>query len=215
MGIEEMKTMKTQLMSCVQGQMGDLKNTDAKQLGQAVDMIKDLSEAIYYCTITEAMEKGEKKEQQTVNNINYYTAPNGYNKVYPGDYYRDIERGNGYMYYPMMYTNGTNNTGTTGMRSNGNGMNSTTGMNGNTSYYTEYNPNMMAPRDPREGRAAIRRRMYMEGKQMHKDTNSQLKELEAYLQELSSDITEMIKDASPEERATLHQKMNMLASNIV
>jgi len=32
---------------------------------------------------------------------------------------------------------------------------------------------------------------------MHKDTNSQLKELEAYLQELSTDITEMIKDASP------------------
>ena len=32
---------------------------------------------------------------------------------------------------------------------------------------------------------------------MHKDSNSQLRELEAYLQELSSDITEMIKDASP------------------
>ena len=70
-------------------------------------------------------------------------------------------------------------------------------------------------RDPREGRAAIRRRMYMEGKEMHKDTNSQLRELEAYLQELSTDLTEMIKDASPEERATLHQKMTTLASKIV
>ena len=28
------------------------------------------------------------------------------------------------------------------------------------------------------------------------------------------DITEMIKDASPEERATLHQKMTTLASKI-
>jgi len=33
MGIKEMKTMETQLISCVQGQMGDLKNTDAKELG--------------------------------------------------------------------------------------------------------------------------------------------------------------------------------------
>lgn len=69
-------------------------------------------------------------------------------------------------------------------------------------------------RDPREGRSPMRRRMYMEGKEMHNDPNSQLRELEAYLQELSSDITEMIKDASPEERATLHQKMTTLASKI-
>ena len=33
-------------------------------------------------------------------------------------------------------------------------------------------------------------------------------------QQLSTDITEMIKDASPEERATLHQKMTTLASKI-
>ena len=195
--LEQMKALKTQLMSCVQGQMGDLKNVDAKQLGQAVDMIKDFAEAIYYCTITDSMEKAEKKEQQTINNINYYTAPTGYNKVYP-DYYRDMERENGYMYYPAGM--GGRNTGT-----------GSTGNNGGMNYYTE--PGMMM-RDPRQGRAAIRRRMYMEGKEMHKDTNSQLKELEAYLQELSSDITEMIKDASPEERATLHQKMTTLANKI-
>ncbi len=69
-------------------------------------------------------------------------------------------------------------------------------------------------RDPREGKAAMRRRMYMEGKEMHNDTNSQMRELEAYLQELSSDITEMIKDASPEEKATLRQKMTTLAGKI-
>ena len=95
MGMESLKTMKTQLEGCVQGQLGNLDKVDAKQLGQAIDMIKDLSEAIYYCTITEAMEKGEEK--QSVNNINYYTTP-VYNKMYPD--YRDIERNGGYMYYP-------------------------------------------------------------------------------------------------------------------
>ena len=47
-----MKYMKETLMNCVQGQLGDLSSTDAKELGEAIDMIKDLSEAIYYCTIT-------------------------------------------------------------------------------------------------------------------------------------------------------------------
>lgn len=218
MGIEEMKTMKTQLMSCVQGQMGDLKNTDAKELGQAVDMIKDLSEAIYYCTITESMEKAEKQEKETINNVNYYTMPyNSANEmIYPRyytpmmpDYYRDMEREKGYMYYPMYYSNGSGGSNGSSGSGRGGNMGNTTG--GNSSYYTE--PGMMM-RDPRQGRAAIRRRLYMESKEQHKDTNSQLRELEAYMQELSSDITEMIKDASPEERATLHQKMSTLASKI-
>lgn len=196
-GIEDLKTMKTQLMSCVQGQMGQLDKADAEEMGEAIDMIKDLSEAIYYCTITESMEKANKQQnKETVNNINYYTTPMNYNnKRYP-EYYRDVERNGGYMYYP-----------------NGNSSTSSMGGSGSTSYYTELPYDMK--RDPRQGKAALRRRMYMEGKEMHNDPKSQLHELEAYLQELSSDITEMIKDASPEERSTLRQKMTTLANKIV
>ena len=197
MGTEMLKTMKEQLVSCVQGQLGDISKVDAHELGEAVDMIKDLAEAIYYCTITDSMEKAEEKEKSSVNNINYYTttpATMYYNtRMYPD--YRDLERNNGYMYYSGGNNGGNSNSG------NSNG-------SGSTSYYTE----MM--RDPREGRSPIRRRLYMEGKEQHKDANSQLHELEAYLQELSSDITEMIKDASPEERATLRQKMTTLANKI-
>jgi hypothetical protein len=32
-----------------------LGEVDTKELGEAIDMIKDLEEAIYYCTVTEAM----------------------------------------------------------------------------------------------------------------------------------------------------------------
>lgn len=208
MGTEALKTMKEQLMSCVQGQLGDISKVDAKELGEAVDMIKDLAEAIYYCTITESMEKSEEIKNQGggQTNINYYTTPApNYNRMYyPNWNYRDMERASGYMYY-----NDGGNTSSGGMNSNGsNGSNS-----GNTSYYTQMPYEMR--RDPREGRAALRRKMYMEGKEVNRDKNSQLKELEAYLQELSSDIAEMIKDASPEERTTLHQKMTMLANKIV
>lgn len=197
MAIEALKMMKEQLMSCVQGQLGDISKVDAHELGEAVDMIKDLAEAIYYCTITESMEKSEENKSQGETNINYYTTPY-YNKMYPD--YRGIERAGGYMYYPTGGNGGSMNGGSNG------------GNRGGRGYYTEM-PDIMG-RDPREGRSPMRRRMYMEGKEMHNDPNSQLRELEAYLQELSSDITEMIKDASPEERATLHQKMTMLASKI-
>lgn len=50
---------------------------------------------------------------------------------------------------------------------------------------------------------------------MHQDKNYQLKELENYMKELSSDITEMIADASPEEKQLLKQKMTTLMSKIV
>lgn len=191
MATDALKTMKEQLTSCVQGQLGDISKVDAHELGEAVDMIKDLAEAIYYCTITQSMEKGEEAKSQGETNINYYTTPY---RMMPD---RDTERMNGYMYYPM----------------SGNGQSSAVGGHGTgVSYYTEM-PGMMA-RDPRQGRSPMRRRMYMEGKEMHKDTNSQMRELEAYLQELSTDITEMIKDASPEERTTLRQKMTTLANKI-
>ena len=61
--MERLKAMKESLMGCVEGQIhGHLNEVDAKELGEAVDMIKDLSEAIYYCTITEAMEKGDEEK---------------------------------------------------------------------------------------------------------------------------------------------------------
>lgn len=67
--MKQLEMMKENLMSCVMGQMADLKNADTKELGEAIDMIKDLSEAIYYCTVTEAMKGSENKEKE----IHYYT----------------------------------------------------------------------------------------------------------------------------------------------
>lgn len=207
MATKALKAMKEQLMSCVQGQLGDISKVDAHELGEAVDMIKDLAEAIYYCTITDSMEKADENKNQGETNINYYTTPNynyGMKMQSPYPDYRDMERTGGYMYYPTSGNGGNSNGSSNEGSSNGN--------SGRRNYYTEI-PGVMG-RDPREGRSPMRRRMYMEGKEMHNDPNSQLRELESYLQELSSDITEMIKDASPEERTTLRQKMTTLANKI-
>lgn len=200
MSIEAMKQMKTNIMHCVEAQMDNLKDVNTKQLGEAIDMIKDLSEAIYYCTITQSMQKAEE-EKPEVRNINYYTP-----MYYPGG----GQGGNG----------GGSQGGNGG--SQGGGTRYYTprmpdeymnyGMMPDDGYYRRW---QIAERNPKEGRSPVRRRMYMEGKEQHKDMPSQMHELEAYLQELSSDVTEMMKDASPEEKNTLRQKLNMLTNKIV
>ena len=60
--MERLKHMKESLMNCVQGQMSHLDTVDTKELGEAIDMLKDLEEAMYYCTIIKAME-GEDKDK--------------------------------------------------------------------------------------------------------------------------------------------------------
>lgn len=64
--IQEMKAIKTKLIDCVQRQMErDLKDVNTHELGEVIDMIKDLSEAIYYCTTAEAMtDEVWKKEEE-------------------------------------------------------------------------------------------------------------------------------------------------------
>ena len=69
--MEQLKNIKQSLVSLVQTQLGDLKKTNAKELGEVIDMIKDLEEAIYYCAITEAMAE-KKDESKSQNNISYY-----------------------------------------------------------------------------------------------------------------------------------------------
>lgn len=68
--MERLKSMKNTLMSQIEAQMGNLQCVDTEELGQAIDMIKDLEEAIYYCTIVEAMNKEEVPQN---NNVYYYT----------------------------------------------------------------------------------------------------------------------------------------------
>ena len=44
--MEGLKTIKKTLIAAVQGQIGDLGNVDAHEMGEVVDMIKDLEEIL-------------------------------------------------------------------------------------------------------------------------------------------------------------------------
>lgn len=196
--MERLKAMKERLMSCVEGQLDDLPNADAEELGEVVDMIKDLEETIYYCTVVEAMEDKEKEPSREM------------------------------MYYPVMYYNdGGNNSGGNNSRGNGRGYSDNryyypmkewepyyygdAYSHGMRDYRNVYPREL---RDYREGRSGNSRRMYMESKEMHEGKEKQMAELEKYMQELSGDVMEMINDATPEEKQILSQKLATLAEKI-
>lgn len=79
---------------------------------------------------------------------------------------------------------------------------------------TEHEHLRTQTRDKREGASPLSRKHYLEVKSMNADKVTQVKELEKYMNELTSDIVEMIQDASPEEKQLLHKKMQMLTSKI-
>ena len=86
--MERMKTIKDTLLGVVQGQLGNLESVDAKELGEVVDMIKDMEEAMYYCTIVEAMKEKHKEEPYRMYFDERYIRPD---TKMPNDYYRDID----------------------------------------------------------------------------------------------------------------------------
>lgn len=200
--------------------------------GQIVDMIKDIADAEYKARISKAMEKSEEEDEAEEKYMlkmlkdeyglgeeesrRYYDAwrykngrfapkgrgtrrgyeeppyyhmtPEQYREHEP-EYYRDMDRHMGKMYYTEPITMGASRSTMSGMR------------------------------DSREGRSGQSRRTYMETKEMHRsntpeDKQQKMRELEKYIGELSGDITEMISDASNEEKNMLKSKLQTLAQKI-
>lgn len=204
--IERLKSMKESLMSCVNGQLSDLKSANAEELGEAIDMIKDLSEAVYYCSIVEAMDdsKDEKKISEAVNaatDRQMYYSPY---TMYPMYRSRQLTG-----YDDSSYYDGSSRRGYSGA-----GTGAGTSGNGGGRMYSDYRyPTEM--RDYREGRSGMMRRSYMEAQEQHQDKAKMIQEMEQYISELSTDVMDMIKSASAEEKQTLKTKLTTLANKIV
>lgn len=189
---KRLTAMRENLASCIEYQLQHLEDVDCEELGEAIDMLKDLEETLYFHAITEAM-KGEGAYGDWPE-----TKKNGYHQ------YDDSQMYYGGWNAPMMYYDGGR-----GSRGHSNNSNDT-GHSNPSSYYHEP---MSYERDEREGRSPQNRRMYMEAKYT-KDKATQLRELEKYMQELTSDMVEMIQDTSPEEKQYLEKKISALATKI-
>lgn len=234
MSAERLKHIKETLMCAVESQMYNLAEVDAEELGEVVDMIKDIEEALYYCSVVEAMEEGserkEKKEEMYYTPMHY---SNGNQMYYSDRGGNQSQYSNGMRSSQMQYSNGRGQ----GNHASGMERNSTDGRDGARSYYSNGSSggNMSghssggggnsssqyterefphAFQDEREGKSYRSRRMYMEAKETHQDKMTQMKELEKYAQELTQDIVEMIQEASPEEKQYLSKKIAALANKI-
>ena len=197
-----------------------IENVDTCEMDKVVDMMKDLSEAMYYRTLTKAMQESDTEEIMEMfdkyvdDGKRYYDmwryksgrfAPKGrgtrrgydeppYYHMNPDmyrehtpEYYRDMDRMDGKMYYTE--TGNMNNASS---------------------------PNM---RDSREGRSGVGRRNYMETKEMHKantpeDKQAKMRELENYAKELTEDVVDMVADMSAEEKNLLRAKLQTLVQKI-
>ena len=256
---KRLEHMKETLMCAVEMELCNLGDVDTAELGEVIDMIKDLEEAIYYCTVTEAMNGGAEMEWEMKKNGQsqkggengngesrmYYNGSRGGMTYMPYDeggqmYAERRRRADGTFYAEggQMYAGGGSQGGGGGGSSyagggssyaeggRGGGRGSSYADSGTGTSYNAINGGSMYAdnmpymdegqmyRDSREGRSYNSRRMYMEAKDMKRDKATQLRELEKYMQELSQDITEMIGDASPEEKQYLEKKITALASKI-
>lgn len=210
MDVERMHCMIEKLSECAKSEMDNgVKNIDTREMGQVVDMLKDLSEAMYYRTLTHAMEESDTDEIMEMfdrygDDRRYYDhyrykdgryAPKGH-----GTYRRGYREPYWHM-TPDMYRTMDMDYFRDMDKDKG------------RMYFTE------PMRDDREGTSGSSRRMYIESKELHKsntpeDKQAKMKSLEMYMKDLAQDITGMINGATQEERALLKTKMQTLIQTI-
>lgn len=185
--------IKEALLCVVEAQLCVLTEVNAEELGKVIDMIKDIDEAIYYHTVTEAM-RGREEEWETETK----KSDHHQERKDDGRWYYDSSR-------PVVEHTGSEKTYQVNeslkpMRQGENP--------------SQLNNGMSSHNDEREGRSYISRKMYMEARDMKKDKATQLRELEKYMAELSQDVVDMINDATTEERQYLEKKIAALATKV-
>lgn len=235
--IENMEKTQECLASAIEKDFANgVEGVCTEEMAQATDMLKDISEALYYAKITKAMKDSEEEEnlmdklgvpdeERRFYNGNRYSngryATSGYRgtrRGYDDTYMYGYGRPNHTVYDPtrdldrdmgrMYYTDGS--SGYMG------GSNGSRSMSSNGGRYG-YDDQMM--RDRYESRYDRARRGYEESKAIHsgntqEDKQAKMKELEKYMSELSDDMTEMINGASTDEKNVLRTKLQNLVTKI-
>ena len=213
MDIKRMHCMIEKLAECAEKQFDNgIESVDTAEIGQVTDMLKDLAEAMYYRTLTKAMDDSDPEEIMEMferygdGGRRYYDhyryadgrfAPKG-----RGTYRRGYDEPPYYHMTPEMYRS----------MENYRDMDRRDGR----MYYTE--PSMNSGVHT-ESRYDMAKRNYTESKELHRgntpeDKEQKMKELEKYLREIGSDIAELISDASTEEKNLLKNRMQVIMQKI-
>ena len=226
MHVKRIHDMTEKLTKCAEMEFEKgIENVDTKEMGEVVDIIKDLCEAEYYAKISKAMDEAEYGEDYDYKGAYDEHSRKGYRGQPRDSKGRYMSRRKGYdepmgdyemtpemyrMYSPeylrdidrmdgkMYYSGGSSSGGnsSSGMSSQGGSMGG-----------------------QQTSRTENARRGYVEAKEMHKgnsaeDKETKRKELDKWMTEFSSDVKQMVGEMSPEEKTVLKAKLNSLHSSI-
>ena len=77
--MEQLYQIKAILLNSIQGQLSNLESADTHELGEVIDMIKDVAEAMYYCSMVETntRKKGFLNGNGYANDMEMYSYGNG------------------------------------------------------------------------------------------------------------------------------------------
>lgn len=195
--MERLKRIKEQLIGCVEYELGKgIQCVNTEELGEAIDMIKDIEEALYYCAKTEMLEEADEDYGEMKKHGMVYSIPH--------------EAGAARMMtpnHPSAPVN-PNMPSAVGLPYAVGGARMGTGWGG---YDPEQNVETW---DGLEGHSGKCRKAYLESKHSHMDQVDHKKKLETYAKELGRDILEMIEESTPEEKQIMQQKLSVLANKL-
>ena len=217
-----------------------IENVDTKEMGEVVDMIKDLNEAEYRAVIVKSMKEADEEQKEYDKELlralkDEYGEEDG-RRFYDEYRYKTTGRyapkgkgtyvgRRGYEEPPYWHRYPGDMTDYDGMER----MRDMDRLSRGRMYYTDMSDRMgmidqprsgsSTERDMREGRSGISRKHYMEAKEQHKantqqDKDAKMQSLDEYMKELSTDMVELLADMTPEERTMLKSKMSVLMTKI-
>jgi hypothetical protein len=202
MDIERMHNMIEKLTECAKHEFDKgIENIDTEEMSEVVDMIKDLSEAMYHRTITVAMEDSEY-------GVDYdWEGRKGYRGQMRDSKGRYTSRRRSYM--PMMRDYDWDNMQ----------MDRDMDREHGKMYYTEPMTMRNDNQTHSESRYDRARRGYEESKAMHKsgsveDKKKNMESLEHYMKELSEEMAELIESMDASEKTMVRSKLQTLAQKV-
>ena len=209
MHIENIHKMMEELTKCAKAKFEKgIESIDTEEMGEVIDMIKDLAEAEYYSKISVAMDEAEYGEDydyrgrmgyrgQPRDSMGRYTrrmggrrgyeAPIMYDEMYPMDLYRDMDMGIGKMYFPHEYHDGVSHSGVH------------SGSSRNVSRYGFAYDQYMEKRD-------------QHSKSSPEENSKRIELLNDFIEDLEDMAKTVVRDMSPEEKQVWKIKLNKLTS---
>ena len=213
MDIKMIHEMVEKLTECAKSEMDKkgIEEIDTEEFGKVTDIIKDLSEAMYYRTLTEAMKEAEYGEDYDYMGAYDEHERRGYTgQPRSKTSGRFMRRGDGRRsYMPMMRDYDWDNMQ----------MDRDMDREHGKMYYTE----PMTMRNDNQAHSESRydraRRGYEESKAMHKsgsveDKKKNMESLEHYMKELSEEMAELIESMDASEKTMVRSKLQTLAQKV-